>query len=114
AGDDEGVAVEKTAAGFEDTKDFGEQDGAVGNVAEDIVGEDGVKAIGVVGELFGEVVAEETDLGEHVSSAGETVGVADGLGVEVEAGDAAAGAFGEIDGVAAGAAAELEDVGIER
>ncbi len=30
----------------------------------------------------------------------------------IEAGDAAGGAFGEIDGVAAGAAAEFEDVGV--
>ena len=45
-------------------------------------------------------------------SAGEAVGVADGLGVEVDAGDAAGGALGDIDGVAAGAAAEFEDVGV--
>ena len=52
AGNHEGVAVEHAATRFENAKDIGEQYGAVGNMGEDVVGEDGVEGIGIVGELF--------------------------------------------------------------
>ena len=112
AGDDESVAEDEAAAGFENAEEFAEDGEAIGDVAHGVIGIDSVE--GGIGEreMRGGVVKEESDAELHRFRLRESGGALDAFGIYVQGGDAAAGGFGEVEGAASGTAADFERGGL--
>ena len=114
AADDERIAKEQAASGLEDAVDSGEERGPARNVAERVIREDGVKVAFGKRQGPGGIADLETHQRLEILLGGELIRIADAVGVDVEAEDAAADFLGQAQGVSPRAATDLEDGGIGR
>ena len=108
---DERVRKEEAATGAEDAEDLFQQICATWDVADDVVGKNRVEGRGSEGQRLRRVALLE--IGERRDSIDtrKPPGACDGVGVQFETGDATADTARQVEGVEAGAAAYLEDVG---
>ncbi len=112
AADDERVAEEKARARFEDSEEFTQQREAVGDVAENVVGEGTVEGGIVKRERLRGIADLELRLRGEVLHCGKSIGVVDSRCVEIDAEDAAPHGGGKLQGIASGTATDFEYVGV--